>query len=317
MSGGWSGGVFSLSVDMSANEAAGIPIVSSAFSNQSDEIKDGINACLTKDGTNYPSADLPMATKKHTNVGAAVGITNYLRTHEYITQNPIYMRDQDTGSTVSVSCSATYWPTSAVEGMIARIRIGATKPQASASQVEIVINGITLSAVMPDGTNLVPGALKSDSIHDFIYDGSKFRLMNPAVSIKTYAAVMKCRGVANASVTISAQPTVSILAAVNDDVVHMALKNQAGNIVKLQTSGGTYIVWSAAPSHLCADLTTHVGGLFIDTSVSTSTAEINNPAQLIVGPTYIKIQCFATNKRFGTNPYFKPFSVTYSRRRTV
>lgn len=109
MSGGWSGGVFSISADMSANELAGIPILSRPFSDQRDDIISGINNCLTKDGQNSPSADLPMGSRKHTGVAPAVAVTNYLRANEYILDRPRYMVDQNPSTaTASISCSALY-----------------------------------------------------------------------------------------------------------------------------------------------------------------------------------------------------------------
>jgi hypothetical protein len=317
MSGGWSGGVFSLAVDMSANEAAGINIVSSAFSNQSDEIKDGINACLTKDGTNFPSADLPMATKKHTNVGAAVGITNYVRAHEYITQNPIYMRDSRSGS-VTISCSATYWPTSAVEGMVARIKVGATKPQTSAVGLRCYINGLTLSAVGMDGNALPPGALVSGGIYEFICDGTeKFRCMNPSVSIKKYAVVWKARGTADASVTVISGATMTVMAAINGDVAYIYKDDVTEGDFVLGTSTGIDLLWSAAPSHLLADVVTRVPGVPLFTSADTTGTDHNG--FLFVGTTgEIRIRAdSAASSRFGSQLLVYPFAVTYPRKRTV
>lgn len=276
MSGGWSGtGSFSISVDMSANDAAGIPIVSSAFSNQTDEIKAGINACLTKNGENTPSADLPMGTRKHLNVGKAVAVTNYVRAQEFIEQKPVYLVDQNASpSSVSISCSAEFWAASATAGMFARVKMAATKPQASAAEVELIVNGVTVSAVMPDGGQVVPGALLSGHVHNFVYDGSKARLQNPYVALKKYVVPLRVRGAADASVTVSASVTVTMLAGVHDDMLWIGRTgDNATQSYTFQQSTGRQFVWSAVPSYLFGDVDAAAyGQMCINTS-----ADVANP----------------------------------------
>jgi len=68
---GWSGGIYTRARDFTDDEANGIKMLSANFDEEHDEIEAGINNCLTKDGQNSPSADLPMSTHKHTGVGDA------------------------------------------------------------------------------------------------------------------------------------------------------------------------------------------------------------------------------------------------------
>lgn len=53
---------------------AGVKIVTSRHDYHDTDIADGVDNCLTKDGQNSPTANLPMAGQKHT--GAAVATAN-------------------------------------------------------------------------------------------------------------------------------------------------------------------------------------------------------------------------------------------------
>lgn len=85
----WSGGVFTRAngdtgwVD---DAAALIGIEAGLHDTQDNDFKTGINATLTKDGTNTPTANLPMNTYKHTGVGAAIATTDYARFDQVISQ---------------------------------------------------------------------------------------------------------------------------------------------------------------------------------------------------------------------------------------
>ena len=85
----WSGGQFTRAngdtgwVD---DAAMLIGIEAGRHDTQDNDFKTGINATLTKDGTNTPTANLPMNTYRHTGVGAAVATTDYARFDQVISQ---------------------------------------------------------------------------------------------------------------------------------------------------------------------------------------------------------------------------------------
>jgi hypothetical protein len=74
---GWSGGIYTRARDFTDDEANGIKMLSANFDEEHDEIETGLNNCLCKDGQNSPSADLPMATHKHTGCGDAAQRNQY------------------------------------------------------------------------------------------------------------------------------------------------------------------------------------------------------------------------------------------------
>jgi hypothetical protein len=78
---GWSGGNYTKwntgTGGWAGDAAAGTAIVASRHDQQDDDFQNGINQCLTKNGANLPTANLPMNSYKHTNVADATAATEY------------------------------------------------------------------------------------------------------------------------------------------------------------------------------------------------------------------------------------------------
>jgi len=82
---GWNGsgqfnrdnGVNSGSDVWTQDKGDGTKILASLHDAHDEDIVTGLENCLTRDGQNSPSADLPMATYKHTGVGDATAKTHY------------------------------------------------------------------------------------------------------------------------------------------------------------------------------------------------------------------------------------------------
>lgn len=76
----WTGsGVFNRLFSWQADKAAGINISSSRMdSDTNDIVSSGLGNCLTRDGQGQPTANLPMAGFKHTNVANGSAATDYV-----------------------------------------------------------------------------------------------------------------------------------------------------------------------------------------------------------------------------------------------
>lgn len=83
----WSGGTYTKGNNSTGgwtgDASLGIGIEAGRHDTQDDDFATGINACLTKDGTNSPSANLPMGGYKHT------GVANASSNDEYTTQGQL------------------------------------------------------------------------------------------------------------------------------------------------------------------------------------------------------------------------------------
>ena len=60
-------------------DAAGVDIISPDHDTHDQDLADGINACLKKDGGNTATADIPMGGFTHTNIAAAGALTEPAR----------------------------------------------------------------------------------------------------------------------------------------------------------------------------------------------------------------------------------------------
>lgn len=78
--GGWSG-----------DQSSGIGIEAGRHDTQDNDFATGINNCLTKDGQNTPTANLPMGGRKHTGVADATAATDYLAYGQIRNGAPVYL----------------------------------------------------------------------------------------------------------------------------------------------------------------------------------------------------------------------------------
>lgn len=113
---GWSNGIYTRERDFTDDEANGIKMLSVNFDEEHDAIETGLNNCLTKDGQNSPSADLPMATKKHTGVGNAALRNEYAAFGQV--QDGAGKAAASAGAVNAYTLALTPAPTAYVDGMV-------------------------------------------------------------------------------------------------------------------------------------------------------------------------------------------------------
>ena len=208
----WSGGVFTRAngdtgwVD---DATALIGIEAGLHDTQDNDFKTGINATLTKDGTNTPTANLPMNTYRHTGVGAAVATTDYARFDQVIsqTQNSTTTWGGTSGGTANAQ-TLTLTPaiTAYVAGQRFRFVAGFTNTAAATLNVNGVgpINIITQST----GVSLPSNYITSGAQYEVVYNGTAFVLLGDPALIKTgdYDYLGQSTGTANALVLTSTGP---------------------------------------------------------------------------------------------------------------
>jgi hypothetical protein len=89
----WAGGIFSRTngvhtgaTTWAQDQAAATNMLSTLHDTHDQDLAAGINFCLAKDGSNNPTANLPMNSFKHTGVAAATGSGQYMR-YDEVTAN--------------------------------------------------------------------------------------------------------------------------------------------------------------------------------------------------------------------------------------
>lgn len=88
----WTAGVFNRANGATGwqdDAAALIPIAANRHDDQDNDFRNGINNCLTKDGSNAATANLDMNNHRHTNVAAAVNPTDYARYDQVTGVTPV------------------------------------------------------------------------------------------------------------------------------------------------------------------------------------------------------------------------------------
>lgn len=197
---GWSSGTFSRQHDWTQDQGNGIKIRADRHDEEDDNLATGINTCLTKDGQNTPTSDLPMGDNKHTGVADADARTQYAVVGQV--QDGEY--DWVDGGGTADAITATYSPaiTALVDGMILKVR--ATAANATTTPT-FAPNGLTARTIVKDGGQ----ALEVDEIagdgHGLLlqYDlaNTQWELLNPAFAARKNKQFAARAGVAGGATT--------------------------------------------------------------------------------------------------------------------
>lgn len=170
---GWSGGTFSRVHNFSADASAGIQAQASRFDAEFDEYKAGLENCVTRDGQNAASGNLPMGGNKHTGVGAATSASEYLRADQATQQTGIYVTGVVSGH--NFSASAPVFPAALSDGMKISVHSSAnfTGGSATASAVQIIVNGLSAPVVDYNGRYPIQQTLiPSGRTREFVYNSA-------------------------------------------------------------------------------------------------------------------------------------------------
>ena len=174
----WNGsGTFSRTYGSSGwtnDKNAGTKILASRHDTNDDDLSDGINNCLAKDGQNAATGNLPMGGFKHTGVASATARDQYASAGQVADGGLIYLTGVAGTNTITASASPAI--TAYTAGQAFRF-IGAGTTTATA--VTLNINGLGAKNVTrPGWTTLVPGDIRLSTLVEVVYDGSGFQLMS-------------------------------------------------------------------------------------------------------------------------------------------
>jgi hypothetical protein len=167
---------------------------------------------ILKDGQNTPTANLPMGGYRHTNVGAPVSGSNYIRAQEVITQVPIYVEDAESADATKVSVSASFYATvSANQAPPGGSKLCFHAASDKSASCVLYLNaggGTPYSANIVDtnGGRIWPKAMVSGGIYDVVYSSaqSSWQLMNPSDGVVSISANVKiCENVSGSTLGIT------------------------------------------------------------------------------------------------------------------
>ena len=169
----WSGSDFQRVHNFSADASASIGITASRFDEEFDNFEGGLEACLKLDGTNSPSNDFPMGGYKHTNVGAAASVNQYLRLDQFQQLTPILCTYGGVAEAFSVSTSPVFG--ALVSGHC--IIVSCPSANAAGTSVTIALNGLSAQPVRhADGSEITGGEVQG--ARAYLWNGSYFAMLN-------------------------------------------------------------------------------------------------------------------------------------------
>jgi hypothetical protein len=173
---GWNGsGTFSRTYNWVQDQGNGILIRADRHDANDTDFVNGINNCITKDGQNTPSANMPMATYRHTGVGNGVARTDYAAMGQVQDAKVNWVV---AGGTVD-AITATYSPaiTSLVDGQECCVRTSGTN---TISTPTFSPNGLTARTIVKEGGGaLADGDIPHEMKLRYNLANTRWELQNP------------------------------------------------------------------------------------------------------------------------------------------
>ncbi len=164
----------------------GTTISSTVANNLNTDLAAGLSTCITKDGQTTVTANLPMATFRHTNVGAATARTDYARASQVQDSTLIYV------GTIAGTNTVTGALTPAITAYAAGQFYTFIPANTNTGATTININSVGAKNIFWNGAACVGGELRQNIPAALFYDGTQFNIVGngfPAPFSDAYAVV--------------------------------------------------------------------------------------------------------------------------------
>ncbi len=139
-----------------------------------NDLRDGINACLAKNGENSPSSSLPMNSQKHTGVANASARTEYAAAGQ-IQDDALNYVASDSGSADAYVIAPSPAITAYTEGQ----RFGFTATNASTGASTINVSGLGVKSIKKHHDQAIAaGDIEAGAVVVVQYDGTSFQMLS-------------------------------------------------------------------------------------------------------------------------------------------
>jgi hypothetical protein len=158
----------------------GTTILATSVNSDLNDIAQALTASIARDGQTIPTANMPMGNFRHTGVADGTARTDYAALGQ--TQNGAFLWGGTAGGTANAATISLNPPLAAyAAGQAFRFQTGAA---ANTSAVTLNVNSLGAVAVNKgDGTAaLAAGDLPASAMVTVVHDGTRFRLIDPAIS---------------------------------------------------------------------------------------------------------------------------------------
>lgn len=146
-------------------------ISASVFNAFAADVATALSTALYKDGQQTVTANLPMASYRHTGVGSAVATTDYARYDQV--QNSASQVLSSVSGADTITANATPTPAAYAAGQTFRF----VSAGANTGAVTLNVSALGAKAITKNGTTaLVAGDIPSGAMVEVAYDGTRFQL---------------------------------------------------------------------------------------------------------------------------------------------
>lgn len=160
--------------------ALGIGIEPGMHDAQDNDLATGINNCLTKDGQNAPTADLPMGAFKHTNVANATARNHYAAVGQVQDGDYIWLGTTN-GTATAMTATAAPQITAYKDGQKFRMKPNTASTGSSPTAHTLAVNGLTATSIIhQNGVNPTIGSWFTGSGRtlELVYNDSAFYIVS-------------------------------------------------------------------------------------------------------------------------------------------
>ena len=159
-----------------ADKNAAINITASRMDAEFDDISTALENCLTRDGQNSPSANLPMNNLHHTGVSNATGLTQYAAADQVVKGTLLHAATASAAGTDTYAVSLSVSPGSYSRGQV----FSFIPDVANTGACSVNFNSIGAGNIkLINGNDPYDGAIQISKDVVVRYDGTNFILMNP------------------------------------------------------------------------------------------------------------------------------------------
>lgn len=220
-------GVFTGATVWDDSRVAGRTVRADDHDTHDEDLATGLENTVTRDGQNSPSANLPMATFRHTGVGNAAARTDYAAAGQIQDQSLTHVVAASVGGTAD---AITLSPSPAITAYAAGQRWSFLAEAINTTAVTVNVSALGAKAVQKLGVALVAGDLTTGDLVEIEYDGTQFQMLTPARTL-----VLTAGSIAGASLANGAVDTTQLA----DDAVTLAkmAPGTDGNLISYDISG--------------------------------------------------------------------------------
>lgn len=179
-----------------------VKINASRMDAEFDGMATGLSTAITKDGQTTVTADLPMATYKHTGVGSAAARTDYAAAGQV--QDGAFAYAADSGSANAYAMTVAPAITAYAAGQTFRFKAANGNTGAST----LAVSGLAAKAIQFRGHPIVGAMISANNMVEVVYDGTQFQMIsapsgmighnlatNPAMEIAQVSAAVTGAGI--------------------------------------------------------------------------------------------------------------------------